>query len=262
MKKILISLAAAVIVVIAAAAYFLFSNLDSLVKQAIETIGSQVAGVPVKVDAVKISLTDGKGSLKGLSVGNPSGFQSKNAVTLGEVAISLDTGSVTKNPIVISQITVSAPEVTYELSPNGGSNIQALQNNVQAYGAKSGSGAGDKAAAKPAGDEKKLVIDKLDISKGALTLASPIPGVKGTAPLPDIHLTNLGRDSGGASPAQVAQKVLDALSKSALNAGSSLGIGGQVDAVKNAVGDAAKGVVPQGGSLTKPADALKGLIGK
>ena len=260
MKKIILGVIALAVVVVAGGAYFLLSNLDSLVKKAIETAGSEVAGVKVEVASVKISLTEGKGAISGLKIGNPAGFQTPYAISLGEITLALDTGSITKNPVVISQILVGAPEVSYELSPNGGSNIQTIQSNVQAYTAK-GKPAADKSADKsaPGGDKPatKVVVDKVDIANGKVTLASPVPGVKGSGVLPDIHLTNLGRDSGGATPGQIAEKVIAALTKSAINAGASLGVGAQLDAVKGAIGGATSG---QGAG--KAVDGLKGLIGK
>ena len=67
----------------------------------------------------------------------------------------------------------------------------------------------------------------------------------------DIVLTGIGRDSGGASSAQVAQKLMDALVNGAIKSASSLG-----NLVGN-VGDKAKGLIPgdAGG-------AVKGLFGK
>jgi hypothetical protein len=249
MRKVVLygGIAAAIIVVaIVGAVTFLFSNLDSLVKKAIETVGTEVAGVKVSVGDVKISLSDGKASISGLTVANPSGFTTPTAFALGQIAIAIDTGSVTGNPIVIKDITVAKPQVTYEMA-GAGSNIDAIQKNVAA---KTGGGA-KKAEDKPAakGDDKKLVIDRLAITGGTVTLATAIPGVKGSANLADIVLTGIGKKSGGATGAEVAGQVLDAITKSALKSAQSMGIGN--------IGDALKGAVPgdAGG-------ALKGLIGK
>ena len=40
-----------------------------------------------------------------------------------------DAGSLGANPVIIDDIVISAPEVTYELGP-GGSNIDAIQRNI------------------------------------------------------------------------------------------------------------------------------------
>lgn len=251
MRKLLIG-AGVLVTLIVGAAVFLLSSLDTIVKKVIEDVGSQVTGVKVSVGDVKISLSEGKGSISGLSIANPPGFSSDPAIKLGEIALALDTGSLSKNPIVVKDITVASPFVAYEMAA-GGSNIDAIQKNVKAFSAKQGAG-GKAEPAKPAGkdEEKKLVIERLAITGGQVKLAAGgIPGAQGTAKLADIVLTNIGKDGGGASSAQVAQKVMDALVGGALKAATSFGnlLGG--------VGDKAKALVPgdAGG-------AIKGLIGK
>ncbi len=237
--------AAVVLAAVAGGIFFVASNLDGLVKSAIETVGSEVAGTKVSVAAVKIELAEGRATITGLTVGNPKGFTSADAFRLGAVAVALDTGSVTGNPVVIKDISVSQPEVTYELG-EGGSNIDALRRNIEA---RTGGGKGEAKPAAAKGEERKLVIDRLAIKGGAVTLATAIPGVQGTGRLGDIVLTGIGRDSGGADPAQVGAKVLGALTDASLKTVKSMGVG--------QIGDAVKSVVPgdAGG-------ALKGIFGK
>ena len=254
MRKLLIA-GGVVLTVIIGGAVFLFSSLDSIVKKIIEDVGTQVAGVKVSVGGVKISLSEGKASISGLTVANPPGFSSDPAFKLGEVSVALDTGSLNKNPIVIKDVLVASPAVSYELA-SGGSNLDAIQKNVQAFTAKQGGGKAepakpaDKAADK--GEEKKVVIDHLAITGGQVKLAAGgIPGAATTASLPKIEMKDIGKESGGASSAQVAQKVMDSLVNGAIKASTSFGN------VLGNVGDKAKALVPgdAGG-------ALKGLLGK
>lgn len=234
---------AAVVAVAVILIVFVFSSLDGLVKKAIETVGSQVAGVPVTVSAVKIDVTGGKASIKGLVVGNPKGFASPRAFALGEISVALDASSVTGNPIVIKDISVSSPEVTVEMGAQG-SNLDALKRNIAGKGGASSSApsSGD------SGSDKKMVIDRLALTGGSVVLATPIPGAKTSAKLGDIVLTGIGRKSGGASATQVAETVLDALVNSSLKAVQSMGIGGLVDGAA--------------GSVSGAAGALTGVLGK
>ena len=244
--------AVAVVVLLAVGVgVFLYSSLDSLVKKAIETVGTEVAGVPVSVSEVQIKLGEGKAAIKGLSIGNPKGFTAPHAFRLGEISIALDTGSVTGNPIVIKDISVASPEVTYETGAQG-SNIDAIQRNIAA---KSGGGGKSEPAASSSSSDggKKLVIDRLALTGGTLKLATPIPGAQASAKLGDIVLTGIGRSQGGASSAQVAEQVLGALTKGALKSVQNMGLGGLVDGVAGKAGS----VVPGGAG-----DALKGVFGK
>ncbi len=250
MRKILIGVAV-LIVVIAGAVYFLWSNLDSLVKTAIEEVGTKVAGVTVKVDTVHISLTKGTGTISGLTVANPPGFKAPAAISLGSVSVAIDTGSVTGNPVVIKTVTVAAPAVTYELGQNG-SNIAVIQHNVQSFAAKKGNGGGKTTTAggsANAGSGKKLVIDRLVMTGGKVTLATPVPGAKASVDLPPIRLSNIGRAGGGATPAVVAETILQALSTSAVNASANLGVGKVLDNLKTT-------------SPSSAVNAIKGLLGK
>jgi hypothetical protein len=250
MRKLLI-IGGAVVAVVIGAAVFLFSSLDGIVKTIIEDVGTKVAGVKVSVGGVKISLSDGKATISGLSVANPPGFSSDPAFRLGEINVALDTGSLSKNPIVVKDVQVGAPAVSYEIA-SGGSNLDVIQKNIKAFTAKQGGGK-DAAKDEPAkGEAKKVVIDRLAITGGQVKLAAGgIPGANTTAKLGDIVLTGIGKESGGASAAQVAQKLLDSLVAGAIKSASSFG-----NLLGN-VGDKAKALVP-----ADAGNAVKGLLGK
>ena len=74
MKKIALGALLVLLLIIGGSVYFLLSNLDGLVKTAIETYGSEATKTAVSVSSVKIVLQDGSGSIQGLTVGNPKGF--------------------------------------------------------------------------------------------------------------------------------------------------------------------------------------------
>ena len=270
MKRALLIGVAAVVVIVVGAVVFLYSNLDSIVKAAIENVGSQATQTKVTLDSVNISPTSGEGSLKGFKMGNPTGFRTDSAMRFGEVSVKIDVGSVTSNVIVIKEVVIGAPQVTYEIDTQGGSNISAIQKNVDAF-AKS-MGAGQPGAAKPEATKesggKKVVIDNLYIRDGKVSVAAAfLAGREMGASLPTIHLTNIGKDKGGATPAEVADKVLSSISQSATKAVSQLGIDkmmkqgveGAQKMMQGGAGDAKKAIE----SGTKGVgDTVKGLFGK
>lgn len=248
MRKLLV-IGGVVLAVVVGAAVFLFSSLDGIVKKVIEDVGTQVAGTKVSVGGVKIALSEGTASISGLSVANPPGFSAEPAFRLGEISVALDTGSLGKNPIVVKQVQVGAPAVSYEIASSG-SNLDILQRNVNAFAARHGGGKG---ADKPAeGENKKVVIDRLAITGGQVRLAAGgIPGANTTAKLGDIVLTGIGKDSGGASAAQVAQKVLDSLVNGAIKSSADFGN------VLGTVAEKARTAIP-----ADAGNAIKGLLGK
>jgi hypothetical protein len=263
LKKIAIGIVV-LLVIIAGAAYFLFSNLDSIIKAAIEKYGTAATQTEVKLDSVKIGLTSGEGALNGLSVANPKGFASAKALYLGLVSIKLDTSSITGGgPIVIREIVIEKPQVTYELANDGGSNLQTIQKNTVAYagvsgsggnagGGTAGSGGGAGSASNTSAQERKVIINDLYIRDGQIGISQALlQGKTFSAGLPTIHLTNIGKDKGGASPAQVAEQVLGSITSTASKVATAE-LTKQLGSVKGLTGGAGSGA----------SDQLKGLLGR
>ena len=220
-KKLGLALAV-LLLLIAGAAYYLFSNLDSLIKAAIQKYGSAATQTEVSVDSVQLSLTSGTGSISGISIGNPAGFTSSQALTLGRAAVQVDTSSIAgSGPIVINNVTIAQPHVTYEVKGLGeGSNLQTIQHNVQAYAASAGGG--QPASQEQAGGPgRKEIIKDLYVTGGQISVVAPaLSGRSLTVPLPEIHLTNIGQNSGGATEAEITNQVLGAITNEATKAAS------------------------------------------
>jgi len=259
MRNIFIGLGV-VVVGIVVAVYFVISSLDGIIQQAVEEYGSEITQAEVKLNEVNIDIGSGKGGLKGLKVGNPTGFETASAFNLGEISISIDTGSVTSDPVIIKEISVNAPEVTYELSSSG-SNIDAIQKNVDAYMAKLGGS--DTAKQDDGGEGPKLVIENLYVRGGKLNVsATLLKGKTLSAGLPDIHLKDIGKDDGGATPSEVAKEILTSLNASATKAASSIGVGKTLDSLKDTLSGATEGISKKAGDMTSGAKkTLKNLLG-
>ena len=216
--------------------FFVVSSLDSIIKAAVEKYGSEVTQVEVRLNKAKVSITSGEGTLRGLTVGNPKGFKTEHAFSLGEISVALDVSTVTQNPIVIKEIVISAPEVTYELR-SGGSNIDVIQRNVNAY---TGTAKGKAKVMDPSKDPdkegRKLIIQHLYVKKGKVNVsATMLKGKELSAALPDIHLKDIGKEKGGADPSEVVEKLVRAISQSAGKAVGTLDLDKIVGSVKEAV---------------------------
>jgi len=77
-----------------------------------------------------------------------------------------------------------------------------------------------------------------------------------SASLPNIHLTDIGKKTGGATAAEVAEQVLEALSREAARAAATTNIGGLVEKAKSGAAGTIGGAAKEGGA------GLKGLFGK
>jgi hypothetical protein len=264
-KKLGLALAV-LLLLIAGAAYYLFSNLDSLIKAAIEKYGSAATQTEVSVDSVQLLLTSGTGSISGISIGNPAGFTSNQALTLGQAAVQVDTSSIAgSGPIVIDNVTIAQPHVTYEVKGLGeGSNLQTIQHNVQAYAGGGGGGAQPASQEQGGGPGRKEIIKDLYVTGGQISVVAPaLSGRSLTVALPEIHLTNIGQDSGGATAAEITNQVLGAITSEATKAASAA-LTQQLQATAaGALQGAATGTLKKSGvPITNGVgNQLKGLLG-
>ena len=244
------------VLLVVGAGIFLFSSLDSLVEGAIETYGSEVTQTAVRVDGVKIGVTTGEGTISGLTVGNPDGFSADNIFSLGNITTVIDTATITESPVVIKLVKVSAPKVFYEIDKSGNSNLDALKKNIAAA-----TGGGGKSS--DSGEATKVIIKRLVIAGGEVEARIATLGDKPlSVALPQITITDIGKSSGGASPAEVAESVLNAIMKKTRSAVTDLDLdkylGKSLDDVK-ALGSEL-GDKLDGDALKKGGDALKSLF--
>jgi len=263
MKKGVLIGGGVLIVVIAAAVFFLWSNLGSVIKTAIEKYGPEITQAKVTVNSVDLSASSGEGALKGLTVGNPAGFKTDSAFRLGAVSLKVDTGTITGDPIIIKEVVIQAPEVTYEWA-TGGSNLDAIKRNIDAFTKKMA--ASPSASSSGDGPGKKVLIENLYVRDGRIDVAAEfLQGKKMGAPLPTIHLKDIGKEKKGASAGEVADKVMSAIIASAGKAVSSLNLDDlakqaaeRLGAVKGQATDAMKKATEGAGGA---GDAIKGLLG-
>jgi uncharacterized protein involved in outer membrane biogenesis len=186
--------------------------LGTLVKTAIEQIGSRMTRTSVKLDHVDISLLRGLVQLDRLEIGNPPGFTAPSAVKLGTARVRLDVRSVLSDTIVIDEILVEAPDITFEGFPR--SNLSAIQENVTAAVPARSSKPSDNNPVKPAASgAKKLLIKKFTLTNGRVTAS--VGGQSLRLGLPNIHLADIGKETGGAAPEQVVSDVFSAIARSA-----------------------------------------------
>jgi len=211
MKKSFLGVVAvlAVLIVVAVIGVGLF--LDAIVKKGIETVGPKITQVSIKMDAVNLSLLNGSAKVKSLVVGNPEGYKTPQAISIGSAAVGVNPLSVFSDKIVVRSVLVEAADITFE-GGLGGNNLSKIMDNVNAI-AKSGGPASTNTPAK-AGNEsgRRFEVDDLLIT-GAMVHVSltGLGGKETTLPLPDIHLTNLGKNGAGITATDLTRHVLGAI---------------------------------------------------
>ena len=186
------------IVIIALIAAWLF--LESIVTTAVNKIGSQVTGTEVSLQGFQLSPFAGTAAITGLTVANPENYKSPYLLSLGGVSVKLDVMSLLSDTIVINDITVSKPVITYEMLSLTQNNIKQLQANIAKNTASAPKPTTEaKKEETPANAEasKRVIIEKVTVDEGELKAVTAVPGDEGLieVKLPQITLTNIGGSS-------------------------------------------------------------------
>ena len=207
------------VVLLAGGLYYLSSNLNGIVAGVIESQGSAATQTSVQVTGVDIQLADASAALSGLSVGNPEGF-SGNAIELGGFSVKLDASSLTSDTIVVKDITVDGARINI-LQQTGGNNLQKLLANLRAMVPE------EAPESEAAG--KKVIIDQFTLNGASASVSIPELNETREVSLPSIVVRDIGRESNGATAAQVAEQILRPVVEKAIASAS-------VEAAKDRVG--------------------------
>ncbi|MEJ2725160.1 MAG: hypothetical protein P8175_11065 [Deltaproteobacteria bacterium] len=210
MKKWILIGAGGVAVIIIAVVFIGLSNLGPIIKSVVNRYGPEITKTEVRLGDVDISIFSGEATLKDFYLGNPKGFRSPQAMTVSSVHMDVNEKSLTGDTIIIDKVEVVDPVITYERN-RGTDNFQTILNNIKGSASK---GEPSKKGAGKEGEGKKLLIKDFIVREGKVNLAVSMVGGKTiSASLPDIHLKDVGKEKGGASPAEVFEKVFAALHK-------------------------------------------------
>ncbi len=212
------------LVIILAGLYFFTPSLESIVKQVVHKYGSAVTGTDVNLEGFDIKLTEGEGNIGKITIGNPKNYKEKNIIELGSISVKVDIKSLTSDVIVIESIDVNKPVINYEILSLTQNNLSQLLENIKnntASAEKAETTAQESAkaseSAEKSGSSKKVVIKKLSIRNGEISVAANAVGelAKATLRLPDITLNNIGEEKKGASIAGTISKVLTKIADTA-----------------------------------------------
>jgi hypothetical protein len=252
MRKIAVRIVLGLVVLLVAALLVVGLSLDGIVKRGVETFGPKLTKVDIKLHKVALSLFSGSGQIDGLVVGNPEGFKTPQAISVGSASLALSPGSLLSHKIVIKYIKVQGPEITLEAGA-GGSNLKKILANLNETSGGGGNDANAAAKPKEAGPGKKLEVDDFFLSGAKLHLSLTGLG-SATVPLPDIHLTGLGKEDAGLTGAELTKRVLAAIEQAAAKAAAD-----SAGAIAKGAGNVVKGLT---GGTNNPVGNAAGKLGK
>ena len=250
-KRIFLSLLAIIIIAVA----ITWMSLESIVKSVVNKFGSEVTGTEVKLEGFNLSPFDGAASIRGLTVANPKNYKNPYLLSLNGISVKLDVKSLMSDTIVIEDITVDKPVITYldvkslmsdtivieditvdkpvityEMLSISQNNIKQLQSNISkntASAEKAQTAKDEKGEKDNSASAKKVIIKKLTVKAGELKAAANVGGEENSIDvvLPEIVLTDIGGQDKGesivASISKVLNKILSTASQTVVKSGLS-----------------------------------------
>ncbi|MBS0165319.1 hypothetical protein ACYX34_09005 [Nitrospira sp. CMX1] len=205
------------------------------ISSAIRYYGPDITGVSVTLSNAKINPLDGKAALYGVVLGNPDGFKTKQALSLGEVGVTLDIGSLTTDVIRIKELTLIKPEITYEYA-SGKSNLDVLQQNIER---SIGQEQDTRKNRRDSESGKKLIIKHVHVKNATARMSTELPGGEAVSvPIPDLHLQDIGRKSDGVTAGEVTKQILGPIIQRVSTAMVAVGVHTTSKTIQNAVDSA------------------------
>ena len=238
--------------------------LDRVILHGFNTAAPAVLGVDASLGEAQVKLLRGYASLKNLHIGNPEGFKTDGIFDLGEVMVDVDMKSLPTDTIVIDRILVQGAEVTYEQGLLG-NNIGALLDQLakEEEEEKEEEKAEESEGKEPAKPAKKVVIRQMDVEGTRLNVSmTAMMGAAVPVPLPPIHLTGIGEETGGATVLDTVRAIIGGVFSAVQ--GAIAGAGDLLGGAAGMVGDGAKalasGAASAAGAVADGAASAVGAV--
>jgi uncharacterized protein involved in outer membrane biogenesis len=269
MKKFVVRSLLIIVVLVALAGLGTYFFLGTIIKRGVETIGPKITKTDVKLNSASLSILSGSGKIKGFVIGNPQGFKTPAAISVGTANLSIEPRSLFDNKVIIRDITVDGPEITFETDLTLVNLKKILSNIEEATGGSSEKPASSQtnqpAPAQPteSGEGKKLEVDNFLIknAKVHVSVNAPLVGQQtANVSIPEIHLTNMGTNADGITAAQLSKEVFKVLVEKSAEAAeqvlADMSKGGKF------FGKEATGIVSQTNTLQNAASKALDLFNK
>jgi uncharacterized protein involved in outer membrane biogenesis len=212
MKK-LLKLLTGLLVLVGIIVVIIFSQMNTLVKMAIEHYGSTIAGVTVAVGAADISTRTGEGSLTSFSIHNPDGFKADHAFAAQRISMTLDESSLNTDQVIVTEMTIESPKINYEVAGKG-NNFQVIRDHIKKHLAET-----SKQGYESELDKKQVIINDFYIKNGTINVTAPsVSSQSYHVVLPDIHMHHLGKNQGPGNVPLIMEQIMNVITQDVMNA--------------------------------------------
>lgn len=249
--------------------YYNFGGWKSVVRDLVHTYGSDATKTEVNIGAINLSLKNGHGSIGDITVENPKEYSQKNIIKLGNIAVNVNKDSIVKiiknvtnkdvktETVVIDEIRIDKPEVTYELKTLVQNNVDDIMKNLN----KSSSAKAKESTKKANAKTYNVAIKKVVIADGVATVAANLLGSSQSLSLnlPTVTITNVGTPQQGITIEDGLIRIFQEILKTTTKVVSKA----DLSSVLNGVGNIAGAAVDTAGKVSGAvAGAAKNTAGK
>lgn len=209
-KRILFGLIAVVVLAAAGVTWLVMTKGNEFVANAIERYGGAATGTSVRVGSVDLALTQGRGDIKGLTIGNPPGYSSSHFLKIDDIKLAMDLGSLAGRVPVVKEALVDSAHLNAEQHGQT-TNLMDIEQRITGPASKT-------APQDDAKDESRIIIDRFRLTHGRITLTSDLLKHPEELELADVSIDGIGHASGGVTYDQAAEAVLDPILRATRNA--------------------------------------------
>ncbi len=199
-----------ILVIIGAGLFYVASNINNVVKEAIVTVGSDTLKTKVTLDSVDILLLSSRAKLSGLVIANPPGFTAPSLFEMDTIVVDLDILSLMDKLVSVQEITIDGARVTAEQKGTT-TNVQTLLKGLES-GAAAPAPASEQTETEAGASVDVLIkVGQFKFINSATQLVTEQWGEKDVS-IPDIELSNIGGEA-GVPPEGLANAIIKPLLK-------------------------------------------------
>jgi uncharacterized protein YjbJ (UPF0337 family) len=203
-----------VFLLIAGLVFFVFQNLDEIVRRGTEEAMTYALQVDVTVDGASVDLGAGTIELTGVNIPNPEGYTSDHAMAFSRIRVEADTSTLRSDTPTLNLVQVTGSDIILEREGTT-SNLQQLMANAQRLSS----------GEEPPPDEpegKKMVIRRLVVDGTTVGVQLPVLNQNLSVQVPDIEAEDIGGEGEEVTPAEALQEFIALILEAITRAGDGI----------------------------------------
>lgn len=208
--KVMLGVVLVLVLAVAGLVFYVYSNLDGIVKQLIESEGPKLTHTTVAVDNVALSPLKGKGQLAGVKIGNPEGFSTEHLLLWESILLDINVQSLNTDVVVLDDLRVEGVHIILE-QKGSTTNLQQLLKALESDSASPENNENTAAAQ----ESIKVAVKHVLFENNRVEVVTENYG-RQTVEMPQFELNNLGDPGVGLTPEELGVAIVRPLVKKAL----------------------------------------------